>query len=72
MSAGSMSSPRRTPFPTWRAFISLRAAAGPSIRATLRLATSQKVAAVAALSSGGYVMADADVVVTLSACIDGG
>ncbi|WP_244607297.1 thiosulfate oxidation carrier protein SoxY [Bosea sp. CS1GBMeth4] len=42
------------------------------IRATLRLATSQKVAAVAALSGGGYVMADADVVVTLSACIDGG
>ncbi|MBN9471484.1 MAG: hypothetical protein J0J10_22180 [Bosea sp.] len=42
------------------------------IRATLRLATSQKVVAIAALSSGGYVMADADIVVTLSACIDGG
>lgn len=42
------------------------------IRATLRLATSQKVVAIASLSSGGYVMADADIVVTLSACIDGG
>jgi sulfur-oxidizing protein SoxY len=38
----------------------------------LRLATSQKVAVVAALSRGDYVMADADIVVTLSACIDGG
>nr|WP_291649424.1 hypothetical protein [Bosea sp. (in: a-proteobacteria)] len=38
----------------------------------MRLATSQKVVAIAALSSGGYVMADADIVVTLSACIDGG
>ena len=42
------------------------------IRATLRLATSQKVVAIASLSSGGYVMADAAIVVTLSACIDGG
>jgi sulfur-oxidizing protein SoxY len=42
------------------------------ISATLRLATSQKVAVVAALSRGDYVMADADIVVTLSACIDGG
>jgi sulfur-oxidizing protein SoxY len=28
--------------------------------------------AIASLSGGGYVMADADIVVTLSACIDGG
>ena len=42
------------------------------ISATLRLATSQKVAVVAALSRGGYIMSDADIVVTLSACIDGG
>ncbi|KUL93561.1 hypothetical protein DK26_22220 [Bosea sp. WAO] len=42
------------------------------ISATLRLATSQKVAVVAALSNGSYFMADADIVVTLSACIDGG
>lgn len=42
------------------------------VAATLRFATSQKVAVVAALSGGGYVMSDADIVVTLSACIDGG
>lgn len=42
------------------------------VAATLRFATSQKVAVVAALSRGGYVMSDADIVVTLSACIDGG
>ena len=42
------------------------------VRATLRFATSQKVAVIAALSTGGYVMDDADIVVTLSACIDGG
>jgi sulfur-oxidizing protein SoxY len=42
------------------------------VATTLRLATSQKVTVLAALSTGAYVMGDADVVVTLSACIDGG
>ena len=42
------------------------------IATTLRLAQSQKVTAVAALSDGRFAMAQADVVVTLSACIDGG
>lgn len=42
------------------------------ISTTLRLAQSQKVTAVAALSDGRFAMAEADVVVTLSACIDGG
>lgn len=42
------------------------------VSATLRFATSQKVAVIAALSRGGYVMSDTDIVVTLSACIDGG
>ncbi|MBX9909649.1 MAG: sulfur oxidation protein SoxY [Beijerinckiaceae bacterium] len=42
------------------------------ISTTLRLAQSQRVTAVAALSDGRFAMAEADVVVTLSACIDGG
>lgn len=62
----------KNPFPDVARFHLTPRSGRAEIRATLRLATSQKVAAVAALSSGGYVMADADVVVTLSACIDGG
>lgn len=42
------------------------------IATTLRLSQSQTVTAVAALSDGRFAMAQADVVVTLSACIDGG
>ena len=42
------------------------------IATTLRLAQSQKVTAIAALSDGRFALAEADVVVTLSACIDGG
>jgi sulfur-oxidizing protein SoxY len=42
------------------------------VATTLRLAQSQKVTAVAAMSDGRFVMADANIVVTLSACIDGG
>jgi len=42
------------------------------IATTLRLAQSQTVTAVAALSDGRFALAEADVVVTLSACIDGG
>lgn len=62
----------KNPFPDVARFHLSPRSGRAEIRATLRLATSQKVAAVAALSGGGYVMADADVVVTLSACIDGG
>lgn len=42
------------------------------VATTLRLAQSQTVTAVASLSDGRFAMAQADVVVTLSACIDGG
>lgn len=42
------------------------------VATTLRLAASQTVIALASLSDGRFVMAQADVVVTLSACIDGG
>lgn len=62
----------KNPFPDVARFNLTPRSGRADIRATLRLATSQKVAVVAALSGGGYVMADADIVVTLSACIDGG
>jgi sulfur-oxidizing protein SoxY len=62
----------KNPFPDVARFHLSPRSGRAEIRATLRLATSQKVAVVAALSSGGYVIADADIVVTLSACIDGG
>lgn len=42
------------------------------VATTLRLAQSQTVAAVVAHSDGRYSVATAPVVVTLSACIDGG
>lgn len=62
----------KNPFPDVARFHLSPRSGRANIRATLRLATSQKVAAIAALSGGGYVIADADIVVTLSACIDGG
>ena len=62
----------KNPFPDVARFHLTPRSGRADIRATLRLATSQKVAVVAALSSGSYLMADADIVVTLSACIDGG
>ncbi len=62
----------KNPFPDM-ARIHLGPRAGRAeIATTLRLAQSQRVTAVAALSDGGFAMAEADVVVTLSACIDGG
>ena len=42
------------------------------VATTLRLAQSQTVAAVVAHSDGRYTVATAPIVVTLSACIDGG
>lgn len=62
----------KNPFPDVARFHLSPRAGRADVRATLRFATSQKVAVIAALSSGGYVMDDADIVVTLSACIDGG
>lgn len=62
----------KNPFPDVARFHLSPRAGRAEVRATLRFATSQKVAVIAALSSGGYVMDDADIVVTLSACIDGG
>ena len=62
----------KNPFPDVARFHLSPRAGRAEVRATLRFATSQKVAVIAALSGGGYVMDDADIVVTLSACIDGG
>jgi sulfur-oxidizing protein SoxY len=62
----------KNPFPDVARFHLTPRSGRADIRATLRLATSQKVAAIASLSNGGYLIADADIVVTLSACIDGG
>jgi len=62
----------KNPFPDMARFTLSPRAGRADVATTLRLAQSQKVAAVAALSDGRFVMADANVVVTLSACIDGG
>ncbi len=42
------------------------------VSTTIRLATSQRVVAVAAMSDGSFFQDEKSVVVTLSACIDGG
>lgn len=62
----------KNPFPDMARFHLGPRAGRAEVATTLRLAQSQKVTAVAALSGGGFVLADADIVVTLSACIDGG
>ena len=62
----------KNPFPDMARFHLGPRAGRAEVATTLRLSQSQKVTAVAALSDGGFVMADADIVVTLSACIDGG
>ncbi|RDJ20938.1 sulfur oxidation protein SoxY [Bosea caraganae] len=62
----------KNPFPDMARFHLGPRCGRAEVATTLRLAASQKVTAVAALSTGGYVVADGDVVVTLSACIDGG
>ncbi len=62
----------KNPFPDMARFHLGPRSGRAEVATTLRLATSQKVTVVAALSTGGYLTSDADVVVTLSACIDGG
>lgn len=62
----------KNPFPDMARFHLGPRSGRAEVATTLRLATSQKVTAIAALSTGGFVIGDADVVVTLSACIDGG
>lgn len=62
----------QNPYPDMARFHLGPRAGRAEVSTTLRLAQSQTVTAVAALSTGGFVMAQADIVVTLSACIDGG
>ncbi len=62
----------KNPFPDMARFHLGPRAGRAEVATTLRLSASQAVTVIAALSTGGYVMADAEVVVTLSACIDGG
>ena len=62
----------KNPFPDMARFHLGPRAGRAEVATTLRIAQSQKVAVVAALSDGRFVMTDADIVVTLSACIDGG
>jgi sulfur-oxidizing protein SoxY len=62
----------KNPFPDMARFHLGPRAGRAEVATTLRIAQSQKLTAVAALSDGRFVMADADIVVTLSACIDGG
>jgi len=62
----------RNPFPDMaRIHLSPRSGLA-EVATTLRLAQSQTVAAVVSHSDGRYAIARAPVVVTLSACIDGG
>jgi sulfur-oxidizing protein SoxY len=62
----------KNPFPDMARFHLGPRAGRAEVATTLRFAASQTVTAVAALSDGSFVMTDADIVVTLSACIDGG
>ena len=62
----------KNPFPDIARFHLGPRSGRAEVATTLRFAQSQTVTAVAALSTGGFVMADAAIVVTLSACIDGG
>lgn len=62
----------KNPFPDMARFHLGPRAGRAEVATTLRFAQSQTVTAVAALSNGSFVMADANIVVTLSACIDGG
>jgi sulfur-oxidizing protein SoxY len=62
----------KNPFPDMARFHLGPRAGRAEVSTTLRFAQSQTITAVAALSNGSFVMADTDIVVTLSACIDGG
>lgn len=62
----------KNPFPDMARFHLGPRAGRAEVATTLRIAQSQKIAVVAALSDGRFVMTEADIVVTLSACIDGG
>lgn len=55
-----------------RFHVSPRAGRNPTLLTNIRLADSQRVTAIAAMSDGSFWSGDANVVVTIAACIDGG
>ena len=55
-----------------RLHVSPRAGKNPTLQTNIRLADSQRVTAIAALSDGSFWSGEASVVVTIAACIDGG
>jgi sulfur-oxidizing protein SoxY len=55
-----------------RFHVSLRAGPNPTLLTNIRLADSQRVTAIAAMSDGSFWSGEASVVVTIAACIDGG
>src|SRR5262245_5717981 len=55
-----------------RFHVSPRAGKNPTLLTNVRLADSQRVTAIAAMSDGSFWSGEASVVVTIAACIDGG
>jgi sulfur-oxidizing protein SoxY len=55
-----------------RFHVSPRAGRNPTLLTNIRLADSQRVTAIAAMSDGSFWSGEANVVVTIAACIDGG
>jgi sulfur-oxidizing protein SoxY len=55
-----------------RFHVSPRAGPNPTLLTNIRLADSQRVTAIAAMSGGSFWSGEASVVVTIAACIDGG
>ena len=55
-----------------RFHLSPRAGPNPTVHTNIRLATSQRVTAIAAMSDGSFWSGDANIVVTIAACVDGG
>lgn len=55
-----------------RLHLSPRAGPNPAVQTNIRLATSQRVTAIAAMSDGSFWSGAANIVVTIAACVDGG
>jgi sulfur-oxidizing protein SoxY len=55
-----------------RFHVSPRAGPNPTLLTNIRLADSQRVTAIAAMTDGSFWSGEASVVVTIAACIDGG
>lgn len=62
----------KNPFPDVARFHLTPRMGRAEVSTTIRLATSQRIAALAQMSDGSFFRDDRDVIVTLSACLDGG